>query len=1209
MKKTVLILSVLLIAGFGLQVSAHPVDTAAARTVAIHYLQWIVDNQTPQSLAPQGRRPQFGQPPLKGGNGGDRSVEYSSLTDVSSSLPFTEFYTFTFNNGNGFILVAADDCVTPILGYSLTNGISLDKMPENLYSWLEGYDGEIARIKNENGSRKQGGPRARGTVPDDMPKTVYGPLIETAWNQAPYYNALCPSGGMGQRTMAGCVAVAGAQVMKYWNHPATGYGSHSYYRYGYGTLSADFGATAYDWSHMPDSLNALSTTTEKNAVATLIYHVGVAVEMNYGVDFSGAFTNVGFGVTQPTLEEALVRTFKYVPTLHTEHRADYSTEQWKEILVTELSNSRPVIYSGSNTESGHAFICDGYNSSTDMFHFNWGWGGAYDGWFVITDLHPEGSGIGGNSTNSFNLNNRAIVGIQPNYSFGGSTTVTLTINDSTMGSVTGGGSYAFGDTISLLAIANPGHRFVHWDVFEKHNSCYTIATGGNYTVGAVFEALSGDTLHYCTGDVMSYLRSIDTAAGTRWGIRLPASTLTAGHDLTMVQFYPGGAGPYELTVYVGGTADSDAVYSATCHVSEVNGDRWNTIVLATPVAVTGGEDIYITFYNNTIAYPAAFTYGSGNSDGILMGGDFTDITGDGGYSLMIKGIFQGGGGDSLGLICPDVVRTDVPAVFRAVAPAGSTVTWSLPYATPATAIGDSVSATWTEPGTYAISATAATAGGSTTRYYIVEVSDCHLVVEGDTVSYVGGGAFVGASGFENVGLHWGVKIPARHLSQVDTLGAVLLYVCHPAHYTLSLSQGDRPGTPLYTQTYYFFNTNAYNVCPLPVAFVPDPSEDLWITFHCSDVSYPAAYTSYADDANSCWFSGDGEGWGQIYSCSWMIKVVTGTPAPAPPAVVVGGPRAVAVGEEHTYHATTEQEATVTWSLPGATVTSTGQPTGFTSQVTALWPAAGTYPVIATAANAAGSASDTLYVNVVQCSDIETLPYTFDFEDESSLACWTVIDADGDGHCWGRWDHGYNSGQSAYSASYAGSQALLPDNWLVSPPVVLPPRSHVTLSWMEGSYHPAYYAEHYAVYISTAGTDPSDFVPLMEHTLDSCNWAAQRLTLDSYAGQTVRIAFRHFGCTDICHLYIDDITVNAAPANGIESGSADVPVRITAKDGCIVVEGAADEVQVYDIVGRQILHEEIHSSFFILHSSLSTPGVYLVKVTSGHSTATKKLLVR
>lgn len=1178
MKKTLLILSLFLIAGCRLQVLANPVDTATARTVAIHYLQSL--NNTPDhSLSERGNRRQ----------------EYGRLTDVSGSLPFTEFYTFTFNNGNGFILVAADDCVTPILGYSMTNGISLDKMPENLYGWLEGYNNEIARIKNENLNRNENSSwntLKNGNLHNDTPKTVYGPLIQTTWNQAPYYNDLCPADNYGYKTMAGCVAVAGAQIMKYWNYPTTGYGSHSYHHNVWGTLSANFGATTYDWNNMPDSLNAQSTAAEKNAVATLIYHVGVAVNMDYGTNYSGAYTNNGFSVTQPTLENALAQIFKYVPTLHTEYRVDYSTEQWKEIMVNELSNSRPILYTGSSSDGGHAFICDGYNSFFDMFHINWGWGGAYDGWFLITDLHPAGSGIGGNSTNSYNLNNRAIVGIQPNYSFGGNTTVTLTINDSTMGSITGGGTYAFGDTIKMQAIANSGHRFVHWDIFEKYNSCYTIATGGNYTINAEFEPLSGDTLYYCTGDVLSYLRANIASTDNNWGIRLPASSLTAGHDLTMVQFYPGGAGPYELTVYVGGTADSNAAYSSTYHVSEVNGDRWNTIVLTTPVAVTGSEDIYIIFYNNTIAYPAAFTYGSGNSDGILMGSDFTDITGDGGYTLMIKGIFQGSSSsDSLSLICPDIVRTDVPATFRAVAPAGTTVTWSLPYATPSTATGDSVSVTWTEPGSYTISATAIGSNGSTTKYYIVEVTDCHLIVEGDTVSYVAGNAVISPIGYPGIGMHWGIKIPARHLSLVDTLGSVLLYTQYPAHYTLSISQGSMPGTPLYTQTYYFFHNNTYNVCPLPEAFVPDPTKDLWITFHCSDADYPACYTSYANDNNSSWFSGDGDSWGQMDNESWMIKVITSAPTPTPTAIEIKGPNAVAIGQENTYNATTEQEASVTWSLPGATATSSEQISSFTSQVSAIWPSTGIYPVIATATNSFGSASDTLYVNVVDCSNIEEFPYTFDFEDELSLACWKTIDADGDGNCWGRWDHGYNSQMSAYSASYANGISLQPDNWLVSPTIVLPENSNVTLSWMEGSYHPEYYAEHYAVYISTTGTNPSDFVPLMEHTLDSCGWGAQQLNLDSYAGQEIHFAFRHFGCTDICHLYIDDVTINATPTSGVgEIENSELRIEIDGRN--IRIDNRNGEViGLYDVLGRQIASSKVSSFRF----QVPIPGVYLVKI--------------
>ena len=191
---------------------------------------------------------------------------------------FSNFYVF--GGENCFVIVSADDCVKPILGYSDENPFGTDAMPENAYGWLKGYDEQIQfaidnQIKASSDVQIKWQNLKAGIVSQEKSTNSISPLLQTKWNQGSPFNALCPSG-----TVTGCVATAMAQVMKYWNYPSHGVGSHSYSWNGR-TLSADFGNTSYDWDNMKGTYSSY-TNDEKLAVATLMYHCGVSVDMNYG---------------------------------------------------------------------------------------------------------------------------------------------------------------------------------------------------------------------------------------------------------------------------------------------------------------------------------------------------------------------------------------------------------------------------------------------------------------------------------------------------------------------------------------------------------------------------------------------------------------------------------------------------------------------------------------------------------------------------------------------------------------------------------------------------------------------------------------------------------------------------------------------------------------------------------------------------------------
>lgn len=333
---------------------------------------------------------------------------------------------YVFGNDHCFVIVSGDDAVVPVLAYSNSNTFKADHMPAGLINTLQGYSRQIDYVVS---NRIAATPaitaqwqdlklsRATGAA---AKTTAVSPLLSTTWDQFPYYNALCPAdaaaGPFGGHVVSGCVATAMSQVMKFWSWPATGIGIHSYSTSSYGTLSANFGATTYNWSAMPNSVSAPNTE-----VARLMFHAGVSVDMQYTASESGAYVTEMASPITNCAEYALKTYFNYKPTLHGEARSDYSDVTWISMLQAELNAGRPIICDGSGTAGGHCFIYDGYDAS-NKFHVNWGWSGASDGYYLIDALNPPALGAGGGG-GGFNSDQHAILGIQPN----GSTVVSSSI--------------------------------------------------------------------------------------------------------------------------------------------------------------------------------------------------------------------------------------------------------------------------------------------------------------------------------------------------------------------------------------------------------------------------------------------------------------------------------------------------------------------------------------------------------------------------------------------------------------------------------------------------------------------------------------------------------------------------------------------------------------------------------------------------------------
>jgi len=321
---------------------------------------------------------------------GNNGAKADQLTDLSKAAGFPNLYIF--NGEEGFVVMAADDCVQPILGYSLTGKFVTEGMPENVSSWLQGYSDEIQfaienRIKASSETAQRWKDLSEGK-PNAAKTTVeVAPLVQTLWDQDSPFNGSCPTG-----TVTGCVATAMAQIMKYWDYPTRGIGSHSYQYSNYGTISADFGATDYDWAQITNTYSNTSTLEQQTAVSTLMYHCGVSVEMQYGPESASNTKRSSI---------AMNTYFNYNTSYLL--KKDYSETKWSDTLKYELNQGRPILYSGSGNGS-HAFVCDGYNSNGE-FHFNWGWRGKSNGYFAINSLTP--------GSFDFSTKQYGVIGIHP----------------------------------------------------------------------------------------------------------------------------------------------------------------------------------------------------------------------------------------------------------------------------------------------------------------------------------------------------------------------------------------------------------------------------------------------------------------------------------------------------------------------------------------------------------------------------------------------------------------------------------------------------------------------------------------------------------------------------------------------------------------------------------------------------------------------------
>ena len=539
----------------------------------------------------------------------------ATLCDKAAQTPvtFSELYIFCGADNHGFVIVSADDCVKPILGYSYDSPMNPDALSPELVWWLQRYERMIGRLRTDATLQAQPHPDwERLSESKGEAKTphipVVGPLVQTQWDQGgninPTVNRYSPHNSNNRYAVTGCVATAGAQIMKYWNYPAVGRGSASYVLYNSDfsnpTLSVVYD-TPYDWANMPNVVNSTSTEAQKNAVSLLMYHVVVAVHMDYGIDASGASTSSRYS-TGATLEAALRNHFKYSGTVCSIEESQFEESEWKALLKKELDEGRPMIYSGQGRYGGHAFICDGYDDE-GCFHFNWGWGGLDDGYFEIGALNP--------APFDFNYDCDVIIGIQPRkgneISEDGQTIVSVAPNNPAFGSTTGSGLYDNYTAVTITATPNPGYRFVRWSDNSRYDNRSFLAVGGTQQLTAIFEEAGGNsTIGVGAADIYGSFPGRWISSQNAWGIRIPPTDMSHTTQLEGVRIKPrvrdvsdnNAPVTVNMLIYSGGETPDDPsatlIYSQNS-ITFQDRNSWYILNLSSPVPINTSQNLWITF--------------------------------------------------------------------------------------------------------------------------------------------------------------------------------------------------------------------------------------------------------------------------------------------------------------------------------------------------------------------------------------------------------------------------------------------------------------------------------------------------------------------------------------------------------------------------------------------------------------------------------------
>ena len=305
-----------------------------------------------------------------------------------------QYYIFNSNNDNGFVIISGDDQLTPIVGYS--DDCRIGEMPPALAEWLNVYSSYVDDVRS-------------GAVEHVSTTAATGtriePMLQTSWNQSAPYNNFCPEVS-GQRTPTGCTATAMAQVMKFHEWPASPKKAISWLNNITGkTETIDITKHVYDWDNMLNHYRDGYNTVQADAVAQLMVDVGKAINSSYAPG--------GTGSTDVDAARGLVNVFNYSPQIKIFKRNECTYDEFISVIRENLEARQPLVHCGQaqSYAAGHAFVCDGIDEN-NYVHIDWGWDGAFNGFFDLGSMAPGGTGIGGGQ-DRYNVHQSVIANIRP----------------------------------------------------------------------------------------------------------------------------------------------------------------------------------------------------------------------------------------------------------------------------------------------------------------------------------------------------------------------------------------------------------------------------------------------------------------------------------------------------------------------------------------------------------------------------------------------------------------------------------------------------------------------------------------------------------------------------------------------------------------------------------------------------------------------------
>lgn len=558
------------------------------------------------------------------------------------------------------------------------------------------------------------------------------------------------------------------------------------------------------------------------------------------------------------------------------------------------------------------------------------------------------------------------------------------------------------------------------------------------------------------------------------------------------------------------------------------------------------------------------------------------------------------------------VLKDSPTTFNAeIVSVDSilSIEWTFTGAIPATATGTTATTTFNTLGYQQVTLAVTNTTGTTTATLDVNVFEWNW---GNEMSYCGNSDFasnIGAGG----NITWGVNFPASLMAGRNYLDNVQFYSMGSGTYTLDIYQTNPGQTPTTSNLIYEYNYNVnaeneWATLPVYERVTLDSTKDLWVVLSNTGIAYPASCTEFCGDANASWIYYQ-DSWYYLFDLqselryTWMIKATTSSDIPTM-NVAINCLDEGFTNEPVHFTAVGPAAASFSWDFQSAVT-----PTATGINATATWTDAGTYTITLTATMDGETATTTKQVNIVSC-DAQALPFSCGFEASDYMGCWKFIDADGDGYGWdlNTWnnsDYHHNGQNAASSASYINTIGVLdPDNWMITPQLIIPDEG-ATLKYYVGGVDANYYSEHYSILVSTTGANISDFTnTLVSNTVSNVNFTQKSYDLSSFAGQNIRIAFRHHNSPDMFWMLIDDIEVIAGQHAGINDINAQVALYPNPTSGILnVLTEGLQEVSILDVNGRNIM--TTHNS--VIDMTDLTNGVYFVRVITANGISTQKIV--